>query len=101
MAILRLMNKIKEEQTYPKCLEVCKISSLWKRKGNRNDFENYSGIFRVKIFRSILDRLIYNDEIDKIDANLTDNNVGARKHRNIRDNIIVMKALRNSISKES
>ena len=55
----------------------------------------------MKIFRSILDRLIYNDEIDKIDANLTDNNVGARKHRNIRDNIIVMKALRNSISKES
>ena len=101
LAILKLMNKIKEEQIYPKCLELCNISSLWKRKGNRNDFENYRGIFRVTIFRSILDRLIYNDEIDKIDANLTDSNVGARKHRNIRDNIFVMNAIRNSISKES
>ena len=74
---------------------------MWKRKGNRDNFENYRGIFRVTIFRSILDRLIYNDEIDNIDRNLTDSNVGARKHRNIRDNIFVMNAIRNSISKEN
>ena len=44
-AILKLMNKIKEEQTYPRCLELCNISSIWKRKGNRNDFDYYRGIF--------------------------------------------------------
>ena len=99
-AILRLMNKIKDEQAYPKCLELCNISSLWKKKGNRNDFNCYRGIFRVTIFRSILDRLIYNDEISNIDSNLTDSNVGGRKQRNIRDNIFVMNAIRNSISKE-
>ena len=41
---------------------------------------------RISIFRSILDRLIYNDEISNIDSNLTDCNVGARKNRNIKYN---------------
>ena len=49
------------------------------------DFDNYRGVFRVTIYRSILDKLIYNDEYDKIDENLSDCNVGARKKRNIRD----------------
>ena len=62
-AILSMMNRIKQEQSFPRCLELCNISSIWKRKNSRNDFESYRGIFRVTIFRSILDRLIYNDEI--------------------------------------
>ena len=51
--------------------------------------------FRVSIFRAILDRLIYNDEYENIDSNLTDSNVGARKMRNIRDNIFVLNAIIN------
>ena len=97
LAILKLMNRIKEDQIFPKCLEKCNISSIWKRKSSRNDFESYRGIFRVTIFRSILDRLIYNDEYQNIDSNLTDCNVGARKGRNIRDNIFVINAITNSI----
>ena len=54
-------------------------------------------IFRVTILRSILDRLIYNDEYKNIDKNLTDANVGARKGRNIRDNIFVFGAVANSV----
>ena len=49
-AILCLMNKIKEDQIYPEALEMCDISSIWKRKNSRNDFENYRGIFRVNIY---------------------------------------------------
>ena len=94
-----VLNKIKEEQKYPQCLELCNISSIWKRKGSRNSFESYRGIFRVTIFRSILDRLIYNDEYSNIDSNLTDSNVGARKKRNIRDNIFVLNAILNSTKK--
>ena len=59
-AILLLMNRIKNEQKFPKILEICNISSIWKKKKSRNDFENYRGIFRVSVFRSILDKLIYN-----------------------------------------
>ena len=98
-AILKMMNRIKLEQIFPDILELCNISSLWKRKGPRNNFESYRGIFGVTIFRSILDRLIYNDEYETIDMNLTDCNVGARKERNIRDNIFVMNAIMNSMKK--
>ena len=102
-AILKMMNKIKDDQIYPECLQLCNISSIWKRKGPRNNFDSYRGIFRVTIFRNILDRLIYNDEYSKLDENLTDCNVGARKERNIRDNIFVINAIMNSIknNKES
>ena len=99
IAILKLMNRIKDEQIFPECLEICNISSIWKKKGSRNNFESYRGIFRVTIFRSILDRLIYNDEYENLDKNLTDCNVGARKERNIRDNIFVINAIINNIRK--
>ena len=78
-AILNLVNKIKKDQTYPEVLEVCDISSIFKNKSSRNSFENYRGIFRVPIFRTILDRLIYNDVYLVIDEHLRDSNFGAGK----------------------
>ena len=96
-AILALMNRIKRDQIYPKSLQLCNISSLYKQKGPVNSFDSYRGIFRVQALRNILERLIYNDEYELIDSNLTDCNVGARKGRNIRDNIFVLNAIMNSI----
>ena len=98
-AIIIMMNRIKFEQIFPEVLEICNISSIYKLKGRRNDFDSYRGIFRVTIFRSILDKLIYNDEYQTIDANLSDSNVGARRKRNIRDNIFVINAITNSVVK--
>ena len=40
LATLKLMNKIKDEQIFPKCLELCNISSIWKSKGSKNDFDS-------------------------------------------------------------
>ena len=91
-AILVLMNKIKDQGIYPQQLEACNISPIYK-KGKRNLFDNYRGVFRLTILRSILDRLIYNDVYPVIDSNLTDANVGARKGRNIRDNLFVLNAV--------
>ena len=96
-AILVLVNRIKDEQVFPEALEICDITSIYKNKGERNSFENYRGIFRVPILRSILDRLIYNDEYSKMDQNLSDSNVGARKGRNIRNNMFVLNAINNSV----
>ena len=80
---------------------MCNITSIFKKKGSRNKFSQYRGIFRVVIFRSILERLIYNDEYYNIDSNLSDANVGARKHRNIRDNLFVFNAVLNSVKQGS
>ena len=87
LAISKLMNKIKAEQLYSECLEPCDISSIWKRKGSIHYFDSYRGIFRVTIFRSILDKLIYYDEYSNIDSNLTNSNVGARKNHNTIGNL--------------
>ena len=97
VALLELVNRIKSEQSYPEALEVYDISSIYKQNGRRNTFESYRGIFRVPIFRAILDRLIYNDEYDGIDENLSDSNVGARQSRNIRDNNFILNAITNSV----
>ena len=98
-AIVKLMNGIKKEQKFPHCLKACNITSLYKNKGSRKDLNMYRGIFRVSTFRNILDRLIFNDEYEALDKNLTDSNVGGRKGRNIRDNIFLLSAITNSIKK--
>jgi hypothetical protein len=96
-AVMNCMNNIKEQQIFPKCLQGCNVTSLYKNKGSRKNLNNYRGIFRVTILRSILDRLIFNDEYDNIDQKLTDSNVGGRRGRNIRDNIFVLNAVINSV----
>ena len=99
-AVLKLMNHIKKQQKVPSRLKYCNITSLYKNKGSKKDFENYRGIFRVVTLRSIMDKLIYNDQYPVIDANLTDTNVGARQNRNIRDNIFVINAVTNETIKK-
>ena len=98
LATLRFMNHIRKEQKFPDCLQACNITSLYKNKGSRKDLMNYRGVFRVPLFRSILDRLMYNDLYTILDSNLTDGNVGARKGRNIRDNIFILGAVINSVT---
>ena len=58
---------------------------------------NYRGVFRVCVLQSILDRLIYNDSYNTIDDSITNQNVGARKCRNIRDSIFVLGSVINSV----
>ena len=101
LAVLMLMNRIKDECVFPDCLKLCNITSLYKRKGAVSDFDSYRGIFRVTILRCILDRLMYNDEYPIIDKNLTDCNVGGRKGRNIRDNLFVVYAVTNSLKRKN
>ena len=66
------------------------ITSLFKNKGCRNDFKNQRGIFNVSKIRGILDRLIYEQNYDTIDDNLSDANVGGRRKRSIRDHLFVI-----------
>ena len=91
--ILKLMNGVKETQVYTHCLEAYNITSIFKNKGDKSEFTNYRGIFRVVVFRGILERLIYHDEYQNSDENMSDANARARKRRNIRDNLFVVNAV--------
>ena len=74
---------------------------MFKNKGTRKNLNFYRGIFRVSVFRNILDKLIFKDEYDNIDKNLTDSNVGGRRGRGIRDNLFVINAITNSVKSGS
>ena len=95
LAVTKLMNRIKNELSYPNLLEVCNVTNLYKRKGDRRSFNSYRGIFRAPVLSNILDKLLHHDEYEKIDENLTDGNVGSRKRRNVRDNLFVINSVMN------
>ena len=97
LAVVKLMYIIKETQKYPEALELCNITSIYKHKGSHKDMNNFYDVFRVSVLRSILYRLIYNDSCHTIDENIRDQNVGARKNRNILDNIFVLGAVINLV----
>jgi hypothetical protein len=59
--------------------------------------DNQRGLFSLVTIRTIIDKLIYQDEYETIDENLTDCNVGARKFRNIRDNLFVVNGVINAV----
>ena len=96
VAIVKLMNLIKDRQKIPVIMNKCNITSVHK-KGSKKELANYRGLFRIMDLRSILERLIYNDCYEIIDPQLSDGNVGARKGRGVRDNIFVINAICNSV----
>ena len=91
-----MLNRIKDQQKLPEAFKMCDITSTFKKR-RRSDFANYRGIFRVIIFRGILDRIVYNDIYPEVDKNLSNANVGSKKGRNVRDNLFVLYAIMNSI----
>ena len=95
IAITDLMNRIKNELSIPEMLNVCNVTNLYKNKGERTNYNSYRGIFRTTALRSILEKLLYKDEYNGIDNNLTDCNVGSRTGRNVRDNLFVINAIMN------
>ena len=86
-SVLTLCNKIKEECKIPEFMEMTNVTSIYKKKGSRQDLNNDRGIFTVTVLRSIVDKLVYNDSYDTIDYNMRDSKEKGRHNRIIRDNI--------------
>ena len=90
-----LMNKIKSQCLVPKLFTLKNISTIYKNKGSKSDLENDRGVFVSTIFNTILQKLIYHDNYDTIDSNLSDSNVGARKNKNIRNHTFIINGIIN------
>ena len=80
-SLIMMYNGIKLEFEIPDILQLANIISIYKGKGEKTCLESDRGIFIINIFRSILMKLIYNDEYANIDDNMSDSNIGARKNR--------------------
>ena len=99
-SLLNFCNLVKSKQIYPTILEPSNITSLYKNKGEKADLNNDRGIFNVVKIRSILDKLVYNEKYDTIDANMSNSNIGGRKNRNVRDHLFVINAILHDVSKD-
>ena len=97
LAMLHLFNSIKQEQKLPRFMQFANITTIYKRKGSRQEMDNDRGIFVVSVLRMILDSLIYKEKYPLIDREMSDSNIGARKNRNIRDHLFVVYAIMNSV----
>ena len=97
LAMVNLFNDVKIHLKLPEKLQYANITTIWKKKGSRQDMENDRGIFVVSVLRMILDSLIYEDKYSDVDENMSNSNIGARKCRNIRDHLFVVYGIMNSV----
>ena len=94
-SLLMFCNETKERGEVIDILMKADITSIYKKKGSRLSLDNERGIFSVVKLKSLIDKLLYNDVYPIIDDAMSDSNVGARKQRNIRDNLFVVYAVIN------
>ena len=96
-AIISLNNGIKSNLFLPEFMNLSNISSIYKKRGSKMEMNNERGIFILTVLKSILDKLIYCDNIDNIDENMSDSNIGGRKKRNIKNHLFMIYGIINSV----
>ena len=90
MSILKLVNKTKEALIIPQFFCNSNISSIWKKKGDVLKLEQHRGLCLVSLFKTITMKLLYIQNYQTIDTNMSESNGGGRKGRNCRDHIFVV-----------
>ena len=98
-SLLQMFNRVKLEFEIPAIMTMANIISIYKGKGAKNDLKNDRGIFIMNIFKSIMMKMIYNEEYEVIDNNMSDSNIGARKKKNIRNHIFILNGVINEAIK--
>ena len=99
-SLFLMCRRIKDTFEIPELLKYANITSIYKGKGAKNDLQNERGIFCINIFRSLILKIIYNEEYENIDENMSDSNVGGRKRKNIRNHLFVVNGLINEAIKK-
>ena len=96
-SFLLMANKFRDEIFFPKFMQYADIVSIYKGKGDKLDLSNDRGIFIVNLFRSIIMKMVYGDKYETVDNNMSDSNVGARKHKNIKNHLFVINGIMNDV----
>ena len=98
-ALLILFNGIKTKMSLPEFLTLGNITSIWKQKGSKKDMNSERGIFILTVLKKCLDKLIFFDNVNEIDENMSDSNIGGRKDRNIKNHLFMIYGIINSVVK--
>ena len=91
MSLLSLINQCKEQLEIPHMMRKVNIALIPKTgKKDIHNINNHRGIFLIHKYRSLILRMMLNDEYHKIDKHMSDSNVGGRKERGIRDHLFIV-----------
>ena len=74
-----------------KVVNVAMVPKPGKR--GLNNLENLRGIFLISIFRSIIMKLLLNNEYYTLDTYMTDSNIGGRKKKRIQDHLFIVNGI--------
>ena len=92
-AILILFNRIKQTGIFPSFMQYANICAIYKGRGEVSSLDSDRGIFLVSLFRTIMMKMIYKEKYNIIDESISDSNIVARKHKNIRNHIFVVNSI--------
>ena len=95
--MLLLLNGIKENFQFPEYILRQNISTLFKNKGSRLEMNSARGIFILSTIKKILDNLFILTRFVDIDKNMSNSDIGARKGRNVKDNLFLIYGIINSV----
>ena len=103
-SLLMMMNQMKAELKIPKSLRIANITILHKKKC-RLDLNNWRGIFVCSVLRNILMKLVHERTYEKVDRNMTDLQIGARRGKSVRNHLFILNSIMSdvlsSVKKES
>ena len=96
-AVLNLSNQSKSSHELSEVMQLANITSLWKKKGSRTDLSNDRGIFVLTVLRMIMDKTLYNEYYPSLEESMSPSNIGALKHKNIRNHLFILYGIINSV----
>ena len=90
-SIKKMANKILKEASIPQQWNRMKIKSIIKNKGSRKELKNRRGLFLTSIPSKVFERILMNGTKNMI--KIDEHQLGGRKGRSTKDNLIVMMAI--------
>ena len=100
-ALVKFMNLILKTFHIPDELLHADITSIWKQKGSKMDMKNDRGIFVLSVLRKILDKALYKHFYQSLETGMSDSNIGARKHKNVRNHLFIVYGIISSVIYEN
>ena len=97
-SLLTMFNKLKTNKIVPEFMNITNLTTVPK-KGPLTDLQNERGIFRVNIIRSIFMKLVYNEKYPTIDENISDSQMGGRKGKGCRFNLLIINGIIHDVLK--
>ena len=91
-SLLMMFNQMKNELVIPECLRTAHVTILHKKKC-RLDLNNWRGIFVCSVLRTVLMKMIYERTYPKVEKNMTDSQIGARKNKSVRNHLFILNSI--------